>query len=91
MAAELVQLVRRGRPSAADLAARADRHAERAADLQDELTAARAEADALVVACLPLAHRLYFAAQVIGPEMSQTAIALIARLERHGRQNGRAA
>lgn len=61
------------------------------ADLQDELTAVRAEADALIVACLPLAHRLYFAAQVIGPEMSQTAIALIARLERHGRQNGRAA
>lgn len=61
------------------------------ADLQDELTAVRAEADALIEACLPLAHRLYFAAQVVGPEMSQTAVALIARLERHGRQNGRAA
>lgn len=85
MTAEVVQISRasgHGRQPAA---------VEQLRDAIDELTAARAEADALIEACLPLAHRLYFAAQVIGPTMSQTAIALIARLERHGRQNGRAA
>lgn len=61
------------------------------ADLTDEVTALHAEAVELTAACLPLAHRLFFAAQVIGPEMAQTAMQLIARLERHDRQHGRAA
>lgn len=56
------------------------------ADLEAELVALRAEAVILTRICLPLAHRLLFAAQMVGPEMSQTAMTLIARLERHHRQ-----
>lgn len=84
-----VPLVRPG-PSLRLVERKDDRRTELADAVLENLARQR-EAEDLIEACLPLAHRLEFAAQLIGPQMHHTAIELIARLTRYGRQNGRAA
>lgn len=72
---------RRGIPTTVTL------RATQLADLRDELAALTAETVALAEACLPIAHRMTFVAQAIGPSTMQEALRLVALLERFKRQH----
>lgn len=57
------------------------------ADLEDELTARKAEAIALVVGLLPLVAFVTWAAREVGPREYQASMAIAARLRRYKAQN----
>lgn len=74
-------------PGRRGVAATVTLRATQLADLRDELTALEAEAQDLVEACLPIANRMTFVAQAIGPATMQDAMRLVALLERFRRQH----
>lgn len=60
---------------------------ERIRDLEDELTARKAEAVALVIGLLPLVAFVTSAAREVGPREYQAAVSIAARLRRYQAQN----